>query len=53
MITRIEKDYQYSKLANEVIEYIEGCADKNIVPLKHDVNIFRTRKLQIDKRRLR
>ncbi len=53
MITRQEKDYQYSKLANEVIEYMEACADRHIAPMKHDVNIFRTRKLQIDKRRLK
>lgn len=53
MITKKEKDYQYSKLANEVVEYIELCAEKGIVPLKHDANVFRTRKLQIDTRRLK
>ena len=48
-----EKDYLYLGLLNEALEYIETCAEKRIVPLKHDANIFRTRKHHIDHRRLK
>ena len=52
-VTRGEKERAYGELAGDLLDYIEMCADKHIAPLKYDAQIFRTRKIQIDKRRLR
>ena len=50
---RDRKERAYCLLAGELLDYIEMCADKHIAPLKHDAQIFRSRKLQIDTRRLK
>ena len=31
---------EYWKIAHQILDYVYMCADKHIVPLKHDANIF-------------
>lgn len=50
---RDRKERAYCLLAGDLLDYIETCADRHIAPLKHDANLFRTRKTQLDRRRLR
>ena len=50
--TKAAKDYAYRALACALLDYVELCAEKRLVPLKHDANVFRTRLHQNDSRRL-
>lgn len=36
-----EKRRAYWRIANNLLDYLELCNDKNVVPLKHDINIHR------------
>lgn len=40
MMTAEEKRRALYKAARGAIDYIWGCADKGIVPLKHDANLM-------------
>lgn len=39
----MDKQREYYKILREVLDYLDGCAERRIVPLKHDVNVFRCR----------
>ena len=38
-----EKRRAYFRIASDLIDYIDACAERRIVPLKHDANVFRCR----------
>ena len=51
-VTRKEKGYEYRRIAEKAISYIETCAKWRVVPLKHDAALLRTQLNQNDARRL-
>lgn len=46
-----EKRRAYYKLAREVLDYTWNCADRGMVPLRHDVDVFMSRlnRLRLEK----
>ena len=42
-MTKDDKARGYYRVAMELIDYVWNCADKNLVPLKHDANVFMVR----------
>lgn len=37
-----QKQREYHKLASKMLDYIWGCAQNRVAPLKHDANLFST-----------
>ena len=50
-MTLEQKAKEYRKIANDLIDYVYLCSDRNIVPLKHDANVFINRFNSVDKAR--
>lgn len=48
-VTPDEKRKGYRKVAIDLIDYLYLCNERNIVPLRHDVNVFNARFTAIDK----
>ena len=42
---------RYYELISEILEYMESCNKRNLVPLKHDVNAFRLKLNRIRRNR--
>ena len=42
-MTQEEKMTAYYKVASDLIDYVWNCADRGIVPLKHDANVYLNR----------
>ena len=38
-----EKRRDYWRIAVELIDYMDNCSKHRMVPLQHDVNVFRAR----------
>lgn len=49
---RREKERGYRKVAIDALDYIELCSSKGIVPLRHDLNLLRSRFTYYDKARV-
>lgn len=45
-----EKKREYRKQLVDLLDYVEGCSRRNVVPLMHDVNIFRSRLFKLDRK---
>ena len=48
-----EKAREYRRVAGEILDYAWNCADKGMVPLKHDLNIYLDRLNQVRAARVR
>jgi len=48
-MTNDEKRRAYRKIAQDLIDYIYLCADRHIVPLMHDANVYNARFTAVDK----
>lgn len=42
-MNEITKAHAYWSIACDVLDYMESCSRKHIVPLLYDVNVFRKR----------
>ena len=52
-MTKEEKAREYYRIASDLIDYVWGCAERRVVPLKHDANLFlnrleRARRAEVD-----
>ena len=48
-MTLDEKRQAYRKQTVDLIDYLYLCNKRNIVPLKHDINVFNARFVKVDK----